>query len=288
MLVFRIEPSAEAVLKGASLSPQELFDSGAWDFVKAKPEELDDDEKEVGKALEAEELDYFLSLNKSSRQRFIELRKSNPDSPVVEEEEVAVEVASPDGSVTQVAAVKPAGEAVTVATPEVEVSSAPAGTQTAVTKAAGDAWDGIREAAAMQPIYKSADGRLFYNEESASVAKELDELKAKEKKKDEEDKMEKAFMALPNVPRSIVKACVHGGGGEDVVKELTSLNSRLGVLGKQFGSPVDDTSGASVFEGMVADRMRKDSVGYSKAVTEVMKTDAGREAYQAEHGGQIN
>lgn len=282
MLTFVIEPTPEAILKGANLSPQELYDSGNWVFKQAKPEELDDEEKEVGKSLDGEDLDYFLSLNKASRQRFIELNKSNPDSPVGEEEEVAVEVAAPDGSVTQVAAVKPAGEAVTISTPEVDVSSAPAGTQTAVTKAAGDAWTAMQEAQQMQPIYKAADGSLYFTEGEAHLAKELDNLKAKEKKKDEEDKMEKAFAGLPNVPRSIVKACVKGGGGEDVVKDLAGINSRLGVMSKQFGSPVDDSAEASPFESLVMAKM-KDGTGYSKAFTEVMATEAGREAYAASH-----
>ena len=278
MLTFRIAPSAEVILKGADLTPQELYDSGAWDFVKAKPEELDEEEKEVGKSLDAEELDYFLSLNKASRARFVELQKSNPDSPVGEEEEISVEVAAPDGAVTQVAAIKPAGEAVTVATPEVEVSSAPAGTQTAVTKA----WDDIQEAAAMTPIYKAADGSLYYTEGEAHLAKELDNLKAKEKKKEEEDKMEKAFASLPNIPRSIVKACVRGGADDAVIKDLAGLNSRQGVMSKQFGSPVDDSSEASAFETMVMAKM-KDGAGYSKAFTEVMGTEAGRQAYAEAH-----
>ena len=282
MLTFVIEPTPSAILKGASLAPQELYDSGDWVFKQAKPEELEDEEKEVGKALDGEDLDYFLSLNKASRARFIDLHKSNPDSPVGEEEEVAVEVAAPDGSVTQVAAVKPAGEAVTISTPEVDVSSAPAGTQTAVTKSAGDAWQAMQEAQQMQPIYKSSDGRLFFNEEAAAIAKEFDALKEEKKKKDEEDKMEKAFGALPNIPRSIVKACVKGGADEQVIKDLASMNSKAGVMSKQFGTPVDESAEASPFESLVMAKM-KDGMGYSKAFTEVMATEAGREAYAASH-----
>ena len=284
MLTFRIRPSTEAIIKGASLSPQELYDSGMFEFDKAAINDLSAEELEFAKGLDGEELDYFLALNPESRAR---IAKSNPDSPVGEEEEVAVEVAAPDGAVTQVAAVKPAGEAVTVATPEVSVTSAPAGTQTSVVKsAAGGDMDPFEKVASAQPIYKARDGSLYYKETEAKLAAKIDEMEDEKEKEKVAAKTEKAFNLYPDVPRSIVKHLVATGASEAVFKDLLSMNGKAAFMSKQFGAPVDEDSAANPFESLVAKAMDNGKVPYSKALTEVMQTDAGREAYAAANPGQ--
>ena len=57
-------------------------------------------------------------------------------------------------------------------------------------------------------------------------------------------------------------------------------------MSKQFGAPVDEDSAANPFEALVAKAMDNGKVPYSKALTEVMQTDAGREAYAAANPGQ--
>ena len=275
-----------------------MFDKGLVEPLLADPATLPDDQKAFAKELDDEALGYFLSMSPESRESFM---KSNPDSEPGVEEEVAVEVAAPDGSVTQVAAAKPAGEAVTVTTPEVSVTSAPAGTQTSVVKAVNgngngngnggfppkkkdeeeEEMEGIDKALQSQPIYKARDGSLYYSKESAALAAKVDELEEEKEKEKVAATTEKAFNAYPHLPRSLVKHLVASGAPEQVWKEATSLNSRESFMSKQFGTPVDEDSAANPFESLVAKAMDNGKVPYSKALTEVMKTDAGREAYRA-------
>ena len=293
MLVFRARPMGGAIAKSAT----EVVESGEWEFVKTSLGELSHEELEFAKGLDGEDLDAFLSLTKDSRSAFM---KSDPTGSPGEEEEVAVAVEAPDGTVTEVAAVKPAGEAVTVSTPQISMSSAPA-VVAEIGKAAGPAAGkpGMVDeekkkpdekegdmTKGLHPVYKSADGRLFYNHESASIAKELDDLKEEAKKKEDEAKTEKAFNAYPHVPRSIVKHLVATGAGEAVFKDLLALEGQGGYMSKQFGVAVDEDTGANGFESLVMAKMKDGDVGYSKAVTEVLKTDAGREAYAAANPGQ--
>ena len=189
MITFRIRPLDESYAKSASFDPTALYQEGEpgidWEFSKHY-EDLTPEDHEFAKALDAEETEYYLAATPQSREA---IRKSNPDSPVGEEEEVAVEVEAPDGSVTAVAAAKPAGEAVTVTTPEVSVTSAPAGTQTGVMKAANgnggfppkkkdeeEEMDEIDKALYSYPIYKSRDGTLYYKETEAKLAAKVDEM----------------------------------------------------------------------------------------------------------------
>ena len=252
------------------------------------------EDHEFAKGLDAEELEYFLSATPETRSYI----KSNPDSPVGEEEAVEVAVEAPDGSVTTVAAAKPAGEAVTVETPEVSVTSAPAGTQTGVMKAANgngeyppkkkkeDEMDEIDKALYAQPIYKSRDGTLYYKETEAKLAAKLDDMEDEKKKEKLAAKTEKALNLYPNVPRNIVKHLVSTGAGEDVFKSLLSMNSQSGFLNKQFGTPVDDSVATTAFESLVAKAMDGGKVDYNVALTEVMKTQAGREAWSQANPNQ--
>ena len=218
MIVFRIEALPEAVQKAATMTANELYNSGEWQFSK-RYDDLTAEDHEFAKSLDAEETEYYLAATPASREV---IRKSNPDSPVGEEEEVAVEVAAPDGSVSQVAVAKPAGESVSVSTPEIDITSAPAGTATSVTKAyEGDYdMDGFEQAAYAQPIYKARDGSLYYKETEAKLAAKIDDMEEEKEKEKVAAKTEKAFNLYPDAPRSIVKHLVATGASSEVFKDL--------------------------------------------------------------------
>ena len=213
------------------------------------------------------------------------IRKSNPDSPVGETEDVAVEVAAPDGSVTQVVAEKPAGEAVTVTTPEVSVTSAPAGSNTAVMKSYDDGLAGFEQAAQELPLYKSLDGTLYYKETEAKMAEEIDKLKADKKRKEDEAAVEKAYNLYPNAPKHLVRHLVKTGASAQAFKELQTMSGQASVLSKQFGSPVDDSTAGNSLETLISKEMEKDDEkngkkkDYNVALTKVLQTSEGRAAW---------
>ena len=268
MLIIQAELDPQAIAKADFLEGKQLLEQGLVIHKMADAKDLTPSQVEFGKEL-ADNPDQdperevifkdWLSMSSEDKDKYQEIVKSDPTGSGGVPEGVAVAINKPDGSVETVEIEKPEGEAVTVQNENIVVQAAPANTITenTVSKALSDDDQQLEylknlelEGQMATPIYKSArTGLEYFDKESAGLAKEVDEMKKKEKEKE----VEKALQSFSNIPTSIAKHLLNTQASADVIKELKSLDNKLSLFGKQLGveTPEFGKSGSEEYTDMV-------------------------------------